>query len=295
MGAYCAIRGIIVPISISPNSYANQISMSRSLFKGSFLLVEGNTDEKLFNKFTHEYDCRVKGIEGKDIAIEVLKALEKRKINGVLLIVDADFDHLEKKKPFSNNMFYTDTHDIETMIMLTRAFEHFLSEFTDKKKLDSYLKKKSKNLREVLTEACISIGYVRWVSIRKRWALKFRNLDFAKFVNIKKIELNFIQFISELIKNSPGNKVPQSIIVKEAKKLNSISQNPWMICCGHDLTSILLLGLKHIFGYNTGKLTRIKLEAMLRLSYEFRFFQNTKIYQNLRSWEKKNSPYIIFT
>lgn len=282
-------------ISISPNSYANQISMSRSLYKGSYLLVEGIADEKFFKKFTHEYNCRVKGIAGKEIAIEVLKVLEKRKIKGVLLIVDADFDQLEKKRPFSDNMFYTDTHDIETMIIITKAFEHFLSEFTNKKKIDSFQRKRSKSLREVLLESCISIGYVRWASIRNKWSLKFRNLDFAKFVDIKKILMNFNLFISELINNSPGNNVPQSIIIKEAKKLKSISQNPWMICCGHDLMSILLLGLKYIFGYNIGKLTRIKLEAMLRLSYEFRFFQNTKLYPNLRSWENNNAPYIIFT
>ena len=48
------------------------------------------------------------------------------------LVVDADYDYLRKIPPFSKNMFFTDTHDIETMIISTKAFENFIIEFTVK-------------------------------------------------------------------------------------------------------------------------------------------------------------------
>lgn len=294
MGSCCYFRGKLMTKPKSPHSYANYICMSRSVYKGSFLLVEGNSDVKLFNKFTDKNNCRVKGIPGKELAINVLRLLQKRNIKGVLLIVDADFDHLENKKPISKNMFYTDTHDIETMIMSTEAFKNFLSEFTYKKKLNKFEKKRSKSLRDILLNVCISIGYIRWANIRNSWMLKFKNLDFILFVDTKNLALNYNQFISELINNSPRNKVARSKIIYEGNFLKYQNKDPWIICSGHDLTNILLIGLRNIFGYNTGKLTRKKLEAILRLSYEFRFFQNTNLFNKLKLWEQKNNPYQIF-
>ena len=295
MGTSSKVRVNIMVKPKSPYSYANQISMSRQLYKDTYVIVEGDSDAKLFNKFIDKNRCRVKDIPGKVLAIQALNILEKRKEKGILLVVDADFDHLENIKPISKNMFYTDTHDIETMIISTEAFENFLSEFTDKRKLEKFEKNKSKSLREILIEVCIALGYVRWSSLRNNWKLKFKDLDYTLFIDINSIFLRYNNFILELMKNSPRNPIPPSKIINEAKILKSHSNDPWMICCGHDLTETLKLALKNIFGYNIAKLTRKKLEAMLRLSYEFRFFQKTKLYQDLNKWVQNNTPFIIFS
>lgn len=278
----------------SPYSYANQISMSKSSYKGTYFLVEGYADLKLFKKFIDENNCRVKFIPGKTLAIDVLKILEKRNESGVLLLVDADYDHLEGIKPMSVNMFYTDNHDIETMIISTNALENLLNEFSDKRKLTKFEKFKSNHLRSVLLTTCISIGYVRWASIHNNWTLKFRDLVFSVFIDFKNLNLHYQKFLSELIKNSRSNKIPLSVIIKEVKLLTTKSSDPWMICSGHDLTEILLISLKFIFGYNVATLTREKLEAILRLAYEFRFFKKTILYSELKRWEKNNPLFSIF-
>ncbi len=278
----------------NPHSYANSISMSRSLYKGTYLIVEGESDEKLFKKFIEAINCRVKGIPTKDLATRVLKILEKRKEIGILLVVDADFDNLNKIKPNSKNMFYTDNHDIETMIISSQAFENFLREFTIEDKLSKFEKKISMKLKDILIISCLSIGYVRWASINNKWSLKFRNLEFNKFISSKNLKIDYNKFIIELIRNSPRNTETEMTIKNQAILLNSRLCNPLEVCSGHDLTQILLIGLKKTFGYNIARINRYKLESMLRLSYEFRFFKTTNLYRMLVNWQNNNSPFTIF-
>ncbi len=294
MGSYSQARVIIVVKPKSPYSYANAISMSRSLYNGTYLIVEGNSDVKLFKKFTNNNKCRVKAIPTKSFATQVFKILENRKEAGIVLVLDADFDHLNKVKKFSVNMFYTDNHDIETMIVSSFAFENFLREFTDELELKKLEQKMSKKLREILIENSLLIGYVRWASINNNWKLKFQDLIYKNFIKLKNLTIDYNKFVSELIKNSPGNKESDVKIKNEAHNLQTKVNDPWNVCCGHDITELLLIGLKYIFGYNLAKITRKKIESILRLSYEFRFFQLTQLYHGLKNWEKDNSPYQIF-
>ncbi|MHA1285545.1 MAG: DUF4435 domain-containing protein [Promethearchaeota archaeon] len=279
----------------SPYSYANSICMSRQLFKGSYLIVEGISDKNLFQKFVDDKECKVKSFKGKDFAIKIFKILLNRNITGILLILDADFNHLENILPFNENVFYTDTHDIETMIISSEAFKIFLQEFTMKKELLNFEKRLNKNLKQILIETCIFIGYARWASFKNKWRLRFKHLDYTIFINNNDLSLNKKKFISELINNSPNVQISYFTIINEIERLRKNSEDIWMICCGHDLTEILCIGLNVIFGRFKDKLiTKEEIEAVLRLTYEFRHFKMTKLYKLLKNWENNQLSYKIF-
>ncbi|TVQ50985.1 MAG: DUF4435 domain-containing protein, partial [Spirulina sp. DLM2.Bin59] len=86
---------------------ANAIRMKRSTFVGVFLLVEGSKDKKLYERFFEKSLCQIVVISGKPSSklkiISVLGILEESKFQGVLGIVDADFDHLESSAPITPN------------------------------------------------------------------------------------------------------------------------------------------------------------------------------------------------
>ena len=93
--------------NLTPEREANAIQMQRETFSGTFLLVEGSTDRVFYERFVNEADCVLKSLEGKPSSkqrvIAVLEILEKYHFQGVLAIVDADFDHLNPPSADSPN------------------------------------------------------------------------------------------------------------------------------------------------------------------------------------------------
>ena len=110
----------------------------------TFVLLEGDTDVRLFRKFFNENTCKVENITGGNLQLEIAveRLLDIHKL--VIGIRDADFIHLNGIDYDKENMFLTDFHDIEmTLIHNDSTFSAVLFEFL------SYLPKQEHNkLRE---------------------------------------------------------------------------------------------------------------------------------------------------
>ncbi|MCU0286443.1 MAG: DUF4435 domain-containing protein, partial [Acidobacteria bacterium] len=112
--------------------------MTRSLHQGAFLVVEGDTDARVFRDFI-DNTCILIPAEGKDNAVKALEMLEKSGFQGLLVIVDADFWRLEGHKTVSMNLLLTDNHDFDTMILSTpEVMEKVLEEFGCTEKLAKF-------------------------------------------------------------------------------------------------------------------------------------------------------------
>ena len=97
-----------------------------------FILVEGETDIRLFRKFFNLSNCKVENIPGgkskvEDGVAEILNIYEL-----VIGIRDADFIHLSNV-PYTNpNIFLTDYHDSEIgQIFEDEVFRTIVFEFTN--------------------------------------------------------------------------------------------------------------------------------------------------------------------
>ncbi len=104
---------------------ANTIRLSRTQFKGIFVLVEGETDVRVYGRIFQNNEYRTVVSNGKDNAIQALMLLEKEGAKDVFAIADADFDRLNSKDYEDHNIFLTDYHDLESMILNSPAFEKF--------------------------------------------------------------------------------------------------------------------------------------------------------------------------
>ena len=122
---------------ISSSDLSNEISMMRSGFAGTVILVEGNTDRRIYSKFLAP-DARMLVAHSKDNVIKCVKESRTRRgDNRVVGFLDADLDRLEghKRDP---PLFMTDYRDMESMIMHSGALEAVLSEYADPDKLETF-------------------------------------------------------------------------------------------------------------------------------------------------------------
>jgi len=137
---------------ITSYSIANEIRMIRSAFSGSFVIVEGDIDKKVYQNFIDPTACKIKCIEfkndsNKQRVIEIIEILNADKnFAGALALIDADFDNFEKTKKIIENLFRTDFHDLECLIFVSPALEKVLTEFGSDVKITKF----GKDVREVL-------------------------------------------------------------------------------------------------------------------------------------------------
>lgn len=269
---------------------ANEIRLMRETSKKTFLLIEGRSDEKFYKRFVHQ-TCELITVSGKpsskERVIAVLKILERANFQGVLAIVDADFDHLENSPHNSPNLMRTDTHDLETMLLKSLAFDKVIIELGSEKKI----KKFGRDIKTALLEVGKSIGYLRWISQTEQLNLKFEGITFSKFIDEKKLQINELKLIQEIKnKSQVFNLKDEDIQTRLNNKKNS-SHDPWQVCCGHDLVEILSFSLRKTFGSVTVKTD--DLEVSLRLAYETAYFCETQLYLSIRIWETSNKSFKV--
>ena len=281
-----------------PDDIANEIILTRD-YPGnaflSFLLVEGHTDRNFYRTFIDTKKCQVTIAYSKSTALQVLSILEKEAFPGILTIVDADFDILEDKFPDSRNVLFTDTHDLEAMIMKSPALEKVLIEFGSEEKINEIIESTEKDVRTLLLECGMTIGYLRWVSLRENLSLKFEGLEFAQFINKDSLHMEKLHFLKVVKNKSQRLNIADTQLEAYIQDLRDDAHDPWHVCCGHDLVCILSAALRKVIGtWNPNDVRPDSLERSLRLAFERSYFYQTQLYLSIQEWEKANMPFVIF-
>jgi hypothetical protein len=280
---------------LSVDREANSIRLRREIFSGTFLLVEGSSDRIFYERFADKVACVLISISGKPSSklkvIEVLSILEKSNFQGVLGIVDADFDHLNASLYSTSNLIYTDTHDLENMLLNSSALEKVVAEFGSEEKIAKF----DRDIRTVLLEAGMAIGYLRWISQTDELNLTFNEITFSKFIDTKTVRIDELKLIQEVKNKSKAFELQSEDLQYRLMNQKSDSHDPWQVCCGHDLVEILSLGLRKAIGSaNAIDVEPNILERSLRLAYEKTYFYTTQMYLSICSWESNNQPFTVF-
>lgn len=277
---------------ITAYDVANEVRMKRTQHAGTFLIVEGGDDGRLYGNFVDHKNCRIIIAQGRDNAIQALSILEKDSFAGVLALVDADFWIVEKTSLPSPNLIITDTHDLETMIIKSPALDKIVSEFGHAGKLE----KLNRNVRSILLEKCVVIGCLRLINARSNLTLDFKNLSFNKFIDSSTLNVNVSELIRILKARSLSPALSESMLRQQIRDIENENYDPWQICCGHDLVSLLSIGLSKLFGSTNARDIQVEpLEKSLRLAYESAYFVTTGVYKKLIKWETSNPPFKILS
>lgn len=279
---------------LSVDRHANAIRLRRSVFSGTFLLVEGSSDKIFYERFIDKAACELVTVSGKPssklLIIAVLEILEKSSFQGVLAIVDADFDRLETSSHDSPNLIRTDTHDLETMLLNSSALDKVIAEFGSEDKINKF----GRDVRTALLEAGKSLGYLLWISQSEKLNLAFEDITFSRFIDEQTLQIDELKMIQEVKNKSQTFSLKNEDLQKRLMSQKSSSHDPWQVCCGHDLVEILSLGLRKAIGSNkTTDVEPNSLERNLRLAYEEAYFCNTQIYFGIRTWESNNQPFKV--
>ena len=259
-------------------------------------MVEGITDFRLYSKLIDQSVCEVVIGDSKQNVIEAVRACEEQQLMGIIGIVDADFLHMEEAVALPSNLFMTDGHDLEAMLINSKAYDNVLLEYADANKLARFEQRRKMTLKQILLENVALIGYLRRLSLVQHLDLSFNELGFSEFTYVSDLVIEEKRLINYLLFRSKKHHVKNSDeLTKMLRKLIKPDDDLWQVCCGHDLMELLTIGLVHLFGnYNAKKMISGQLEGAFRLTYQEAYFMETNLYHALKEWENSQSVYRIF-
>lgn len=279
---------------LTPGDIANEIRMTRTLHDGAFLIVEGDKDARFYKHIVDLGKCRITIAQNRENAVQIVTILQGDNFAGLLAIVDADFDTLEGKVFTSSNIFITDTHDLETMMLKSPALEKLLMEIGSDAKLGEFVKVRGKDLREALVEEGLTLGYLRWVSLRHGHALKFEGLKYRDFTDLTTLTINQSRLIKTVKNHSRKPKLSDRELQRQIETIRDEKHDKWHVCCGHDLIGILSIGLRKAIGSRDSKEVEPEIiERGLRLAYESAWFRDTRLYASIKAWEGINGSFRV--
>ena len=264
--------------------------------KRATVLVEGETDVLLYEKFIDTTICRLYPVQGKEKVKEIINLISKDGIETVCAIIDADLDHISGKE-YTNNIFITDGHDAEIMMFLSDAFVRVVKEYYQSK----YYSESNEiiKVREKLISLALPLSYMRLLSTSKalNFAFKPDNETSKCFPYSKIIEANNKKFehltISKLIQvvcsynNNQGAGKDQKQMEIQLTELMKMQYEEKDILHGHDLTNIVALSLKYYGKSNKKNKVADDIETAFRLAYSLDNFKTTALYSKLEQYSQK--------
>ena len=269
--------------------YLDEIVFRRSLYQGTFVIVEGSSDLKFYSRIVMEEGIVI--ASNKAMAIEILENLNLENAQDAVAIVDKDFDELREILPQIPNLFFTDSHDLETLLIESPALDKVLHEFGSIEKIKGL----DQHVRDILLKAGCAIGYLRWISLQDALHLKFTSIDYSNFLDRKSLAIDESSLLKEVKKKSQSPTLNIQDLQKQLNALKDSNHDRWQVCRGHDLVEILRFGLLKAFGSEKASDVKIEmLERSLRLAYYgTSYFSQTKLYSALKEWEKQNNYHLL--
>ncbi len=270
--------------TISSSDVANEMSMMRSVFKGTFLVVEGASDCRLYTKFIDKEKVSIIVAHSKTTVIQAVnEVVGKRGDGAVVGFVDRDLDSLLGKqcKP---PVFQTDKRDMEATILSTAAFDDILAEYGDPGKMKKFTESYGL-ISDAVAKAADTVGLLMYISYRKGMNLCFKDLEHERFVLRDGLKVDHSKLVAAVFENSMQQRYSPRAITEQLRSLCEEWGSSWDIARGHDAVSVLRLGLKCIFGsYNCRNLTDNELGGALRLAYSRDYFENSDLYRKSDEW-----------
>ena len=225
------------------------------------VVVEGDTDKKIIGKLLDTKTIQViPSNGGNSVAQKVInKVLDKRLIG----INDSDFKVLLNIE-ISPRIFLTDTHDFE-MLMLKEV--DIITSLRHEYEIEI-------DIQKVFT-ALNNLTLLRLYQYKENLVIKFAGLRYSDN------ELSMEQLINVLHKRTSNARI--NIDAVNLLKNYLDEHDPFLLHNGHDVVSYITTQIT-----NTKKTSASDMEAIIRVAYQKRHFENTALYKNIMGYCEGN-------
>ena len=264
--------------------------MKRSHHKGCFLIVEGRDDRLFFEQFVDGDDCAVEVAEDKQSVADAVAILDSDRFPGVVGVMDADLDHVERHQWKSDNLILLETCDLEALLIKSSALDRVLVELASAKKVARF----GKDVRKALVEAAAPIGCLRLHSRRSGSNLRFDGIRYARCIDADSLKTDVEALVQEVKNRTRRPDLAWGATAEKIRGIERSLDDRWLVCCGTDMVAILGIGLRRTLGTNnTQEVAPPEIRRCLRLAYQWRDLLSSRLAEDLHEWSKRNPGFRV--
>lgn len=273
----------------------------------AYLAIEGDTDYTLFTNLSvkPEYIINLGQFVDtpcgkKDKVIELITKANSEGFTGIIGIVDADFDHI-KGYDSINNLYMTDFHDLETMLIYSiTAFKRIVRSFLkEQESCDTGLTREDlsdeyiKDIQLSLLDSSKYVGCALYCSNEYGWMINFKNFPIDVCLN-EDFSLDFDKMIKCLTRRvSSGHSVPEEIIKQEINKILGENFNLWQLCRGKELFRVFSKYIKKCDDIRSINYNAATMRMFFLHSFNKDDFALTQLYKSIKQWENRTNYCLI--
>lgn len=247
----------------------------------AFVLLEGDSDIRLFRKLFNLDKCKVETIPGGKFKLEDCVGELVNVYPLIIGIRDADFIHLGNQPYSKANLFLTDLHDMEMMLISEdEVFSALIFEYTP------LMKDKHSEVRNNIMISIEQIGLLKWLNEKENLEFKF-DAGFQDMISFVNLEIDFAQYFSRVLSKSLNAKLTDiSTVQQKLKTLKEINPDSFQLCNGHDFMKALSQFIREAGKGRT--LGDEKISSSFRMIYTLAHFKKTKLFNQTKSWADSN-------
>lgn len=281
---------------ITGDTLANEARMRRSVFKGAFLFVEGESDERLYGIFTDYKKCQIIICHGRENLFDACRILRRAATLGILGIADADFANLERRPPPVDCILFTDWHDAECMMLRGAAFDRIVTQFVSYNKFMTWCETHGTDARQHVLNQSVIVGYLLWHSIANNLNLDFANLEVKEFTERVTLLTNIESLVQHVKNKSSRHDLPNNGLMAGIEQRRAMTNEFWQVVRGHDIVESLGYAFRYAWGNSPAQsVTFERLEQSLRLAFPVHEFASSGLFRKIKEWEQNNAPYRVLS
>ena len=281
--------------SLEPTDLASLLAMIRTGFPGAILVVEGPTDARFFAPLVAKPECQVVPGLGREYVLQAMAIIEGG-VEGVVSVVDADFDRLMGTSHASQHVLVSDCHDLELMVLASDAvFERVLATWCDGDKLVGLFHDENPSMvRNQLLVRSAPVAALRFHSMAEGKDLDFKALRLERQLD-GQLAIEAERLVRTVLQQSGVSLAETRATLEAVEAVLADDHDLMELCNGHDVCAVLAYGIRGIVGPYSGAAspTVENLEAAIRGSMAMEEFRHTDLYNALLAWQQANQPFVV--
>jgi hypothetical protein len=252
-----------------------EVLMTRSAFSGAIVLVEGSTDSRFLKRHLLTDDAQIAICGGKQTALVAMQRMAVLPIAGYLAVVDKDFDHHRGVVP-GQNIFFTDTHDTETLLLSARL-DTVLIEVGDEGKLDRFQAATNGTIASAVLARAEVFSRLRFLNdVHPGFRVSMDAFSPWKYIDVANWLVDEQRLHTDFAAGCGHTYTTLLVLLGSLPSLRS-----WIDAQGHDVLTILSIGLRQVLG-NGKQVSETQLLSSLRLAFSETDFSKTMLYGNFK-------------
>lgn len=247
-----------------------------------FVFVEGDSDIRLFRKIFNLNYCKVESIPGGKFKLEECVTTLLGIHSLIIGIRDADFIHLSNATYSNENIFITDLHDMEMVLIAEdEVFNSLMFEYT------SITQKEHLDVRKNILSSIEKIGFLRFLNEVESLGYSFDGVGFQDLLLYPDYDIDFDQYFLRVLKKSPDPVLTDSLVaLRKIEILKESNPNLFQLCNGHDCIKALS---RYFRDFGQKSISDGIVNSSLRIVFTKNHYMKTILFRNTKSWADRHN------